>query len=500
MSYSKLQEEVLREYKHLRPFKLDADTIIQNYYSVAIPKGKKCICYACRQEIGESDKLFKKADSKAIFDPHRNPKRKIRCPHCHREIVRMEGHHYKHYQAYYATYHKHKEWQVIRMHFISMNEGRKVSEAPTFQIDDDNFQIWINPNGQRVTIGYTTNVYPSRHVNPLTRWSDYKIKSNYATYSNASIDEEKIYSMHNWFKEAVPSNMRKSTEDITTMTDLMHKRQNNNLYNTLIENGHIDLATEININDIRKYRGQITEYVLNKNLNYINWSTLKNVIDKCKAHPYFETLLKMDRIKLANEISLNEMVKYTDQIRIAIFKRNYQFSYWFTWRDTINMLEEEGKDIHSPKYICPTNLEDLHAKLIERANRRRRIENAKENMKKAIKDTKAFNARMSKYFDLLFKDKNITIVPLKSPAEYIEEGIAMNHCVGTYYNHADCLILSAKNKAGKRLATIEVSTKTFQIVQIQAHNDRVSPYADEITKLINKNMTKIKKAKLKKSA
>ena len=79
----------------------------------------------------------------------------------------------------------------------------------------------------------------------------------------------------------------------------------------------------------------------------------------------------------------------------------------------------------------------------------------------------AFAEKIKPYLKLCIKEDNCTIIPLKSVKEFVEEGVAMHHCVFTngYYKRDDCLILSARID-GKRAETVEVNLNTREIVQI----------------------------------
>ena len=79
--------------------------------------------------------------------------------------------------------------------------------------------------------------------------------------------------------------------------------------------------------------------------------------------------------------------------------------------------------------------------------------------------------------------------PLQSIEEFKEEGKAMKHCVYAcgYYDinaHPYTLILSARDSAGKRLATIEYNTQRHSIVQCRAACNQVPERDKEIRQLI----------------
>ena len=91
---------------------------------------------------------------------------------------------------------------------------------------------------------------------------------------------------------------------------------------------------------------------------------------------------------------------------------------------------------------------------------------------------------------------DISIKPLQSVKEFYEEGKMMHHCVFTnkYFTRQHCLILSAKRK-DKRLATIELNTDSFRIVQCRGPHNSVPTMDELIRETITKNMTRFQSAK-----
>lgn len=72
----------------------------------------------------------------------------------------------------------------------------------------------------------------------------------------------------------------------------------------------------------------------------------------------------------------------------------------------------------------------------------------------------------------------------------------MHHCVYRmkYYKKPESLILSARDKEGKRLETVEVSLKTFKVVQSRGLQNNSTRAHDEIISLVEKNMNLIRTA------
>ena len=104
-----------------------------------------------------------------------------------------------------------------------------------------------------------------------------------------------------------------------------------------------------------------------------------------------------------------------------------------------------------------------------------------------------YRKNKQKFFGLEITDGRIVIRPVQSVKEMQEEGDEMHHCVATngYYKRLDSLILSAKDKDGNRLETIEVSLKTMMVVQCFGKFNKTTEWHNDILDVMNKNMNKI---------
>lgn len=219
------------------------------------------------------------------------------------------------------------------------------------------------------------------------------------------------------------------------------------------------------------------------------------------TEPKFETLVKTKQKSLANGFirehrPINE---YWSSIRIAI-RKGYIIKDASMWIDYIQLLQWFKKDLHNAKYVCPADLKLAHDTLM---NRREAIQEA--NRIRLQKEDAELQARLlaeakrdypqwkGHFFDLEFTDGKITIAPLKSVDEFEEEGKELAHCVyvNQYYSKKDSLVLSAKVN-GKRMETIEVSLKTFEIVQSRGYDNDPSKYNKRIVQLMEQNMSKVR--------
>lgn len=114
--------------------------------------------------------------------------------------------------------------------------------------------------------------------------------------------------------------------------------------------------------------------------------------------------------------------------------------------------------------------------------------------KQLKEDIASFYNRMERFFGMKIKGDGIIIRPLESVTQFYKEGKAMHHCVyaNRYYRRSECLIMTAI-VGEKHVETIEVNLKSFQIVQSRAVCNGTSEYHDRIIRLVEKNMSLIKK-------
>lgn len=187
------------------------------------------------------------------------------------------------------------------------------------------------------------------------------------------------------------------------------------------------------------------------------------------------------------------------QHAVRICERNkYIVNDGSLYMDYLELLRYFNLDTHNAKFVCPIDLKAAHDRLLEKKNK---IEAKKELERKAEeieKQDEQYKERMQRFVGLSFGDKKICIEPLRSVREFLEEGVAMHHCVYAmgYYGknrHPDSLILSARDKAGKRLETIEVNMKSWKVIQSRAVCNGKTALHDDIVTLVTNYMPMIKK-------
>ncbi|MFR9543770.1 MAG: PcfJ domain-containing protein [Rikenellaceae bacterium] len=205
-----------------------------------------------------------------------------------------------------------------------------------------------------------------------------------------------------------------------------------------------------------------------------------------------ETLYKIGQIELFRHFvkrGMNDIEKYWASIKIAV-RNNYTITDGTTWCDYIDLLQHFGKDTNSPKYVCPTNLTSQHDQLVKRREEQRAQERAEKDRLNALKEEDKFKELKAKFFGLMFSDGALQVRVLESVLEHIEEGRVMHHCVGSYHSKAKSLILSATID-GARVATIEISLDTLQVVQCRGVCNEQVAEQPQIIDLVNRNVEQI---------
>ena len=219
-----------------------------------------------------------------------------------------------------------------------------------------------------------------------------------------------------------------------------------------------------------------------------------------------ETMMKVGR---RSEVNL--MVEMPDTFskywRTILVARRHGFDfaqYGKEYFDYLGQLERLHLDLRSPHYVAPADFRAMHNEMTARLNaiaererrERQRQQEIREYEREKEKDG-AYKKARGMYFGLMLVSDKYKAEPLKSVADFLEEGLAMDHCVFScgYYDtkrHPDSLILSVRNKQDERQVTIEISTKTWKICQCYAKHDSIHPQNKQIRAWINENMETIK--------
>ncbi len=234
------------------------------------------------------------------------------------------------------------------------------------------------------------------------------------------------------------------------------------------------------------YKGD--DYCVNDSLDIaLAFSPMGEWLNKCH-HKLFAKILRMNII--------DELMECERQFRIAM-RGHFRFTYKNIqmWMDYAKMLKDNLPNAaYQRAYLCPQNLKHAHDWITRIDTKRRAKEEVAAKAEKAKAALQDFLNHHAELMNINIGDGKIELHSLNSPTEYIEEGAMMHHCVGAYYDKPTSLIFSARDaKTGERIATIEVSTKTQDIVQVRGVCNKDVKEDEEIRSIIEANMPKIKK-------
>lgn len=233
----------------------------------------------------------------------------------------------------------------------------------------------------------------------------------------------------------------------------------------------------------------------NSNYNGITPDILFRMIMR---YPFVETLIKQGDNTLLEymEDNIARVGKYWPSIKIARrhgykIKKYTDYGMYF---DYLDMMDAIGRDIRSPKYLCPKDFKAAHDEVMKIKRKQDAKIEIEKKREQALKDEALYNKLKGKFLDIAFGDGLIQVHVLQSVVEFLEEGCEMHHCVFTnkYFSKPDSLILSARI-GDERIETVEVNLKTLNIVQSRGACNENTPYHNRIIGLVKKNMSLIKK-------
>lgn len=368
------------------------------------------------------------------------------CPHCGRKL-KLENSRKKMFSEswYYTIITTFKGFQVCR-HFIvekSMRRDRAELRKPYYTIHEA-VQNWIDENGRETIIARPCKAL----FHCYDAWDFCKpmeIRRRHQTY-NYNLDKYDIDAKYIYPHRSVLPKIKRSG-----YTGCFHGLSASGLFKLLLSDREAEILAKNGQYDLLRFK----------------WK-------RC----YKELTMPFARsIRIAN-------------------RNKYIVKDASMWIDYLNLLEYFHLDTHNAHYVCPRNLKAEHDRLLAR---KQRIEE-KIALEKKIAEAKKWEAKYweskGKFFGICFGNENIVITVIQSVAEMAEEGKAMHHCVYSmeYYKKPNSLILSAKDRNGKRIETIEIDLKTFKVVQSRGVCNNNTDKHDEILKLVQDNIKLIKQA------
>lgn len=283
---------------------------------------------------------------------------------------------------------------------------------------------------------------------------------------------------------------------------------------------------------------------------------LHRCVERIFEVPMIESLVKAGRTKMAAFIanaSFGKKYRYNHDARCTIsvhlsdyitaakicIRNDYHPDDLIVFFDYIDNLVFDRKDIHNAHYVCAPDLLAAHTVLLERQRREHERELARQRAEREerdrrwheelarrdaewrrahaaeiaererraamteeqrmAEDNEKYQRDKKMYLGIAFgEDKeHLQFHVLGSIEEFQDEGKHMHHCVYSngYYRNADSLILSCRDKNGKRVATIEINLRDFSIVQTRAACNAVPPQLKLINETVKQHMDEFRQAK-----
>jgi hypothetical protein len=222
----------------------------------------------------------------------------------------------------------------------------------------------------------------------------------------------------------------------------------------------------------------------------------QNLFSLLLKSQHAETLIKSGQIGFIKNFNSREsqIKKYWNSIKICI-RNKYEIKNTTSWFDYMRLLEVFGKDLSSPKYVCPDHLIKSHDKLVAKERVIREKQAIEELKKQAIEQQAKYKAEKEPFFGISFTNGKITVKVIDDVQDFILIGDTLKHCVysGEYFDKKESLILSATFE-DRPIETIEVSLSEMKILQARGLQNKASKFNKEIKQLVNANLHQIRKA------
>lgn len=367
----------------------------------------------------------------------------IKCTVCEGRL-KMQGCNQVHFREieYSAVLNVCRGYQVVRI--ICSHKHMKKNFAPSY-FHKEVIQHWINPQGEVRTMSLSTNVFSGAY-DAWQYYSALEIRpKDFQNSPKYRINPYKVYPSMKVLPVLKRNGFKTSVYDIAPQI-LFTSLLKDSIAETLLKSSQTPLLSYY----LMSHEQHISE----------NWQAVKT----CLKYYY-----KIEDFKI--------------------------------WEDYIALLRWFKKDINSPVFVCPENLNEVHDKLVAKKRELQRKKYLLE-MRAEIEQAQVLYAQEKKqFFGLCFSEADITISVLKNVTEFMEEGDTLKHCVFTneYFKKKDSLILSAQVD-NKPVETIEVSLSKMEITQCRGMKNNNSQHHQIIMELMNKNLYQIRSQMKKQKA
>lgn len=354
------------------------------------------------------------------------------CPVCKEKLTLIPKAHTYKYAAYVTKYEANKEFQIIRIFYVSkhMKNGTR-SECFTEEV----IQHFISETGEVTSLSKTVN--------------------GFSLYYDSWITSSKLTIMPNGFHNT--NRGRITSEFILPKPKYLQKIKRNGFKGSLY--------------NIRPQH--LFPLILNNN----------------KA----ETLLKLRKYKLLKYmVDRPEMIERYWNSLIICFRNNYEINSVKDWMDYVTLLEYFNRDLLSPKFICPSDLSKEHNRYVTKKREQQRKEDIEKMKLKLKEQQRVYSQQKNMFFGLQFTNDNITVKVLSDVRDFLKEGDILRHCIYTheYFEKENSLILSARVD-NKITETVEVSLTELKVLQSRGFQNKPTKYTRKIRKLVRENIYQI---------
>lgn len=220
----------------------------------------------------------------------------------------------------------------------------------------------------------------------------------------------------------------------------------------------------------------------------------QNLFTALLSNNLTETLWKAKQYKLASYSSGYQSRYVKDNwnsIKIAL-RHNYKISDPSMYFDYLNDLKALGRDLRNPHFVCLIDLNKAHLNTTKKREELRKQKKIEDRRKKITEYEPIYRKAKEKYFNLMFKSKDLVIKPLISVQDFYEEYKRFRHCIfsNEFYKQEQTLILSAMIN-NEPVETVRVSLKDFTIKESRGYNNKETKYNKDIINLVQSNMNQI---------
>lgn len=214
-----------------------------------------------------------------------------------------------------------------------------------------------------------------------------------------------------------------------------------------------------------------------------------------RHNPMLETVYNLGMFEMARHFvpggsRPHRIGEYAPMIRMAI---RHKWAVGGEWLDAIDEVIRDGRAnvLRSDKWMEPTALARIEQRVRDAERKKEREERERRMLKDAEKCERAYAEAHRRELRGSAVVGPYEIRPLLTIREFLEEGIAMNHCVFSnyYYKKDYSVILTVRSASdGKRVETCEWDKRKNDIRQLYGANDSTPPCQLAVAAAVRKAM------------